>query len=231
MKNLALYVNPVHNGIIVFKFSKNFRYSYQIIINRGYMEMSAILNALVREGKPNLVRKDGFVPGIIYGEGKETSRSVKFDSLELQKQLRMKGHNLKMSVQMGTEIKDTIVKEIQRSPISYEIQHIDLQVIAWDEKVSMSIPVMVTGREDMERLGLIVEVSAHEIEMTGPINKLPESIVIDVSGKEAGYAFNVSDVELDEGITIHNSPEETLVIVSAPKAVKPEDEAEAEVIA
>jgi large subunit ribosomal protein L25 len=189
---------------------------------------TAILQAFDRMDKPNMVRKEGFVPGVVYGADLDSTKVVKFDAIELNRRLSKKGTDLSMPIQIDNQQREVIIKEIQRDPINNNILHIDLQAIRKDEVVKVNIPVEIKGRDVIEQKGMIVEQFTDMVEINGPLNLLPEVISIDISSFDVGDSFRVGDIQLEDQVAILNSPEETILVVSMPRIDQDDEENEAD---
>jgi len=176
-----------------------------------------ILRADKREESARKVRGEGFVPGVIYGTGVEDGMPIKFKETELNRVLKAQGMNPRLTVMLGDEKKNAIIKEIQNHPTKGHVLHVDLQAIAADEVIRAAIPVIFEGREEIESRQLLLEVYLSEVEISGPANIIPGSITIDVTGKEAGDTVTVADIEFDSSITPITPLEEVLAVVTVPK--------------
>ncbi|RKD24862.1 large subunit ribosomal protein L25 [Caminicella sporogenes DSM 14501] len=177
----------------------------------------AILRAFERTEKPKKCRRQGYVPGIIYGEGFENGQKIKIQLSEARELIKENTKNLRLWVQIGKEKKYGVIKEIQKHPMTKEIQHIDIQAISQKDKVRLKLPVIFEGREKMEQKGQILQVLISEVEVIGKIEKIPESININVSNKELGDSVKVKDIQLDDEIKILEDVNEVLAIVTAAK--------------
>lgn len=176
-----------------------------------------ILRADKREESARKVRGQGFVPGVIYGTGVEDGMPIKFKESELNRVLKDRGMNPRLTVMLGGQEKNAIIKEIQNDPIKGNILHVDLQAVAADEVIRATIPVVFEGREEVERRQLLLEVYLFEVEISGPANIIPGSITVNVEGKEAGDTVTVGDIEFDAGITPITPLDEVLAVVTVPK--------------
>jgi len=176
-----------------------------------------ILRADKREESARKVRGQGFVPGVIYGTGVEDGMPIKFKESELNRVLKDRGMNPRLTVMLGGQEKNAIIKEIQNDPIKGNILHVDLQAVAADEVIRATIPVVFEGREEVERRQLLLEVYLFEVEISGPANIIPGSITVNVEGKEAGDTVIVGDIEFDAGITPITPLDEVLAVVTVPK--------------
>ena len=178
---------------------------------------TALLEVLERKESAKKTRKNGFVPAVIYGGEFEHGESVKIEASKLNRVLKDKGTSSRFFVMINQEEKEVLVKEVQNDAITGQIIHVDMQVLTGDEQIKMKVPVMLTGREALERNNLILEIYNSEIEISGPANALPESFSIDVSNKNAGDTITVKDIELTgTDIRILTSEDETLAVISVP---------------
>ena len=143
---------------------------------------------------------------------------VKLETLKLNKVLRGQGATPRFAVLVNQAEKEVLVKEIQRDPITGQILHLDMQVLTGNERIKVKVPVVLAGREKLEKNNLILEIFNSEVEISGPANKLPESFTIDVSKMNAGDVITAGDIELtDRDIRMITAVEETLAVVSVPK--------------
>jgi large subunit ribosomal protein L25 len=183
-----------------------------------------LLRAEERTEAARKVRYEGFVPGVIYGTGVKDGMPIKFDESELNKVLKSQGMNPRMTIMLGDEKKNVLIKEVQKDPIKGNVIHVDLQAIAVDEIIRTTIPVIFSGRENVESKKLLLEVYLFEIEVSGPANIIPDSITIDVSGNEAGDTVTMADIELDSQIDPITPLDEVLAVVTMPMIEEEESE-------
>jgi len=184
----------------------------------GVIMGTALLQVMERKEKANMARRSGFVPGVIYGVGYEHGMPVKFEFKKLNKALRDQGKTPRFVVKIGEEDREVLVKEIQRDPISDQILHVDMQVLTGNERVKIKIPVIMTGRELLESKNLILEVYSSEVEISGLVDSLPDSVSIDVSELKPGDTITAGDIKFEaEDIRMHTPVDEILAVVSVPK--------------
>lgn len=188
-----------------------------------------IIKALERPKKTGKFKEPGFVPGVLYGEGMDASASVKFDAAVIRNLISQHGSNAKVWVDYkGTE-KFGFVKATQSDALSNKLLHIDIQVIAKDQKMKIQIPVRFVGEEALKAKDLELHVSKHEVTVTGDMNKMPESIEIDVSKLELGDQVTYENFKLDESL-VTDDKETAYGVVNHLKLMKVEDtETETEV--
>ena len=157
------------------------------------------------KGASRRLRRQGKVPAIIYGAGREP-RSLMFDHNKVLQQLEDPSfYSSILNIKVGDKSRAAIVKDIQRHPAKRRILHIDLQRIVEDEKIKMQIPIHYLGEEDAVGVKLgggTVSKLMTELEITCLPKDLPEFIEVDISELELDQMLNVSDIKLPEGTEI-----------------------------
>jgi large subunit ribosomal protein L25 len=112
----------------------------------------------------------------------------------------------------------TLIREIQRHPYKKQILHIDFQELVHGEKVSVNVPIVLTGIPDGVRVsgGILSQVMSELTIRVDPVN-IPRRIEADVTAVQIGHSLHVSDLTVPEGVEVLDDPETTVAVVSAPK--------------
>jgi len=184
-----------------------------------------ILKAIKREtfgkGACKHLRKEGFIPGVIYKDGKE-GINTQISNKDLWHALSTDaGENaiITMDISGGEkDIKKTvIVKEIQRDPISDDFLHVDFCEISLKEKLKVKVPVVVKGEAVgvKEDEGVLTQV-AWELEVECLPTEIPEHLDVQVDEMRIGDAIHVKDVEAPMDVLILDDPEMVVVTVNPP---------------
>lgn len=181
-----------------------------------------ILKALERPRKTGKFKEEGFVPGVLYGEGMEASAAVKFEGAVLNNLISKHGSNAKIWVDFNGTEKFGFIKDTQRDALSNRLLHIDIQVIAKNQKMKIQIPVRFIGEETLKGRDLELHVSKHEATVTGDMNKMPETIDFDVSQLELGAQVTYADFKLDESL-VTDDKESAYGVVNHLKLMKTEE--------
>ncbi|KAF0092585.1 MAG: ribosomal protein L25 Ctc-form [Fusobacteria bacterium] len=190
-----------------------------------------IIKALERPKKTGKFKEQGFVPGVLYGEGMEGSASVKFDAAVIRNLISQHGSNAKIWVDYNGTKKFGFVKATQSDMLSNKLLHIDIQVIAKDQKMKIQIPIRFIGEEVLKAKDLELHISKHEVTVIGDMNKMPESIEVDVSELELGGQVTYEDFKLDESL-VTDEKELAYGVINHLKLMKVEEpETETEVVA
>lgn len=159
------------------------------------------------------LRKEGFLPGNIYGRGTE-SIGVIVNKSDLRKKIHTFGRNAIFQLDMsGEKPFNVIIKDIQNSPIEGEL-HVDFQQISLKEEVRTEVLLKVVGKELLEIQKLILSHQLDTLTVKGLPQDIPDSIEIDVSSLEIGSVLTVGDIKMPKGIVCENNPEHIVVSVS-----------------
>lgn len=202
--------------------------------------MSYVLNAQAREkvgkGAARAVRREGLVPGVIYGDKKDPV-SISLDPKELWAQLHT-GQAFFAStgeVALGSEKVMVICRDVQFHPVTDQPLHADFLRLAKGATVTVEIPVSFINEEASEGLkrGGVLNVVRHEIECNVPANAIPEALVVDLAGTAVGDSVHISAVTLPEGVAPTITDRDfTICSIAAPSsgekaAVETEEDEEA----
>ena len=187
--------------------------------------MADKLTAEIREsfgkGAARKIRAAHKIPAVIYGHGTDP-RHVTLPGHETMLLIRKANAILELDIAGQSEL--TLVKDVQRDPVRQIIEHIDLVVVKRGEKVTVDVPVHVEG----EPFGsAIAEQDASTVTVEVEATNIPERVVVDVEGKEAGTHITAGDLELPAGATLVTEPEALIVGIVLPAAPADEETAEA----
>ena len=157
------------------------------------------------KGASRRLRRQGKVPAVIYGAGRDP-RNLMFDHNKVLRQLEDPSfYSSILNIKVGEKSRAAIVKDIQRHPSKKQIIHIDLQRIVEDEQIKMQIPIHYLGEEDAVGVkigGGTVTKLMTELEISCLPKDLPEFLEVDISELELDQMLNVSDISLPEGVEI-----------------------------
>ncbi|MFI6268123.1 50S ribosomal protein L25/general stress protein Ctc [Micromonospora zamorensis] len=189
------------------------------------------------KGGARRTRRAGKVPAVLYGHG-EKPKHISLPSREFAAAIRKGGANQLFAIDItdGTQVL-ALPKAIQRDPIRDTFEHVDLILVRRGEKVTVDVPVQLTG--EAARDTLIVH-DHDTLSVTADATKVPDHLEASIEGLEAGTLVTAGDVELPAGIELAVDSDLTVAsITAAPtaeqlEATLPEvevatDEAEAEV--
>jgi large subunit ribosomal protein L25 len=175
------------------------------------------------------LRREGLVPGVVYGGGDGDSVSFKVDSRVLR-QVLVDGSAL-IDLEVGGKTLPVIVKDQQLHPVRDEVMHIDLLEVRLDEKIQTIVGVQVEGAEEAPGIkeGGVLEHVTHQLNIEALPTAIPDSIVVDVSGMQIAATMHLSEITAPEGVEFLDDPEETIIAtVVVPTEVEEPEEIEEE---
>ncbi len=191
--------------------------------------------ALVRR-----LRREGDVPAVLYGGGKENlsiaiNHDVLFHSLEKEA-----FHSAIIVINTDGNKEQAILRDVVRHPHRTAILHADFQRIDEARVLTMSLPIHFAGEEEcpgVKTAGGILSHLMTEVEISCLPKDLPESIELDVSALDLNDSLHLSDIRLPEGVNIttlmhdeNNEHDHAVVAVLPPKISAVADEAEDEAV-
>ena len=170
--------------------------------------MSAItLEAIER--KPGKFREEGFVAGVVYGDGIEKATSVKFEEKALNKLLKENGKSAKLWVNLNDSKKFGFIKEVQRKHLKYNVSHVDVQLVSSDRELKIVLLVIFKGEDTLKINSLQLLIHKQDITVVGKLALIPEILEVDVSNMQLDDEITTENIGLDKGIKVEG--EETLI--------------------
>ena len=178
------------------------------------------------------LRREGYVPGVVYGGGDGDCTSFKVNALELR-QVLVGGQAL-IDLKVGNKTRPVIVKDQQLHPVRDEVMHIDLLEVRLDEKIQTTVGVHLEGSEEAPGIkeGGVLEHVTHQLNIEALPTDIPDTIHVDVSGLEIAATMHLSELTAPEGVTFLDDPEETIIatVVVPTEVEEPEIEEETELV-
>lgn len=179
------------------------------------------------------LRREGMMPAVFYEAGRG-SVPLKLKKSDIFKILKLEsGERTIVQISYDSELKDAMIKELQRNPVTDEILHADFIQIAMDKAVRVSIPVITVGEAvGVKAEGGFVDLITREVEIECLPKNIPEHIEVDISNLHLRQSLKVGDLTAPEGVKLTTQADTVLVLIEAPS--KEEEvvvEAEEEVIA
>ena len=184
------------------------------------------------KGQLNSIRKNGNVPGIVYG-GKEDNQKVSV-SKKLLKNLIDKENFLSniITLRIDGKSQNVLPREVKYHILSDEPIHVDFLRILPGVKIRIEVPVNFINHEKSPGLkrGGVLNVVRRKVELNCPSEKIPENLTIDLEGVDIGESFKISSIKLDPEVTpTIQGRDFVIATLAAPTVIKePEKPAEAE---
>jgi large subunit ribosomal protein L25 len=175
------------------------------------------------------LRKDGFVPGIVYGQGGE-ARPFQVPSRELGNVLKQGQTLLDLELE-GSATVPVVIKEQQHHPVRGDVTHLDFLEVRLDEEIQAEVTIELEGTENAPgvREGGVLEHVTREITVEALPTAIPEQIIVDVSAMEINDTINLASVSIPSDIKLMaDEPEEITIATLSPPRVEEEPEPELE---
>ncbi|MGP6158035.1 MAG: 50S ribosomal protein L25 [Vulcanimicrobiaceae bacterium] len=180
--------------------------------------LAAELRANVGTTSSNALRREGKIPGVLFGHGAAPT-AIALNARTVSEMLHAGGRNRLLTISLEGKNDTALVRDVQRDPISRRILHVDFQRVSATEEISATLPVVTLGvAKGVAEFGGVLEVVSHTIGVRGPANALPDQIEIDVSELGVHEHISAGDLKLPAGIQLDVEPATVLVSV-APSTV------------
>jgi large subunit ribosomal protein L25 len=178
------------------------------------------------KGAARRIRRADKVPAVLYGHGTDPVH-ITLPGHDTMLALKHGGANALVSIELDGSSQLALTKQVQRDPIKGFLEHVDLLVVRKGEKVTVDVPVHVTGEAAPDTL---VSVENATISLEAEATHIPEAIEVSIEGAEVGARVLAKDLTLPAGSTLQADDDLLIVHVSpAPTAEELEEElAEAE---
>jgi large subunit ribosomal protein L25 len=161
-------------------------------------------------------RREGKVPGALYGHG--GSEAISVDARTLADLLSTGGQSHIVDATIAGKHESVLLREVQRDPITHRPISADFQRVSQTEAINASVGVITVGTSrGVKDDGGVMDVVTHALEIKGPAGKLPEHFEIDVNGLGVGDHITAGDVKLPAGFTLITAPETIVVAVEGPR--------------
>ena len=180
----------------------------------SYYKLSIEHRVETKSRGSKLVRKNGFVPGVLYYGGEEN------ENISIEKSV------LSRAIQSGQRIFEitrdgdsqyTMIKEMQYHPVTDEIMHIDLMRVRRSQKMIISVPIHISGDSIGVREGGILSQALSQVEISCYPTDVPENIAVNVADLQVNQSMSVGEIKLDnDDIEIISDPSLNVVSINPP---------------
>lgn len=174
------------------------------------------------KGAARQARRAGKIPAVIYGHGAEPIHVL---LPAQQTTLAVRTANALLTIEVDGEEHMALVKDVQRHALKMTVDHLDLLTVRRGEKVNVDVNIHVEGEV---AAGAVFNLEHPQVSVEAEAVNLPENVVINVEGREAGENVLASDIQLPAGTTLLIDPETVIATVSIPVEVDLGEAAEGE---
>ncbi len=158
------------------------------------------------------LRRDNLIPAIAYGHGEE-NQAVSLSARDIELAIRHGEHLVKCELD-GKE-QNFLIKDVQYDFMGQTIIHVDLARVNLDERVDVTIPIILRGVPvGVESEGGVLRQQLAELDVQCVVTNIPEELRVPVLEMHVGDLLRVADLELPEGVTTIEDPEAVIASVS-----------------
>ncbi|EOD69502.1 50S ribosomal protein L25/general stress protein Ctc [Amycolatopsis vancoresmycina] len=175
------------------------------------------------KGAARRTRRAGKIPAVLYGHGADP-RHFALPAIEFARVVRENGSNAVITLDLEGASELALTKTIVVHPLKNYIEHVDLLVVKRGEKVTVDVPVVVSGTPGP---GGLVNQDVDTLQVEVEALHIPEQVEVSIEGAEVGTQILAGQIELPQGATLVTDPESLVVSVNEPQREETGDEAEA----
>ena len=171
-------------------------------------------------GKLKQMRREGWLPSVVYGRGVETE-SLKIDAKTFSDLMaHSSSDNILINLDVeGEGVRSVFLKTIQHDPLSGLALHADFLAVNDKTEITANIPVHLNGDAEGVKAGGILEQYAHTIEIVCFPKDLPEMLEHNVAELNVGDSLHIGDIALPSGVTPTHPPETVVAHIGTPAAL------------
>ena len=170
---------------------------------REIPDLQAVVRTGTGKGAARQARREGNVPGIVYGGGKDPI-AISMNYHYLLKRLKdgrflQTLFNLKIEGQPDTQV---ICRDVQRDVVKDLPRHVDFVRIHGTSRIKLFIPVSFVNEDKSPGLktkGGMLTIVRHEIELDVLASEIPDEIVVDLTGRQIGDVIHINDITVPAG--------------------------------
>ena len=177
------------------------------------------------KGVARSLRRQALIPAVFYGPEVDPVPLI-LQSRDLEKLITTgAGENILIDLNIedgkSTQSHRAMIKEIQVDPVKQNILHVDLYAISMDKKISVEVPITLTGTAlGVSEEGGILQQVSRTLEISCLPDRIPEAFELEVTALAIGDSLHVSDLEIPEGVDVLVEDELTIASVVPPTKVE-----------
>lgn len=182
-------------------------------------ELKAELRERVGKGSSRELRRNGRIPAVIYGD-KQAPLSISLPVKEVTLKIHAGGFMTTVAtIDVDGQKISVLPKDYQLDPVRDFTMHVDFLRVSGNSQVTVEIPVHFINEEKSPgiKVGGVLNVVRHEVEVHCPADAIPEFITADLSGLKIGDGIHISHVKLPAGVTpVITDRDFTIATIAAP---------------
>ena len=170
--------------------------------------------------KVKQLRRQGKLPGIVYGKVLDKPVPIVMDYREAAKVLRGATASELLDLELEGQVLPVLVREKQKDYIKGTLLHVDFQAVSMTETIWAEVPIELEGEAPaVKNYGAVLVQNLDVLEVEALPDDLPERIVLDLGRlEEIGDMITVADLVLPPSVKVMVDPDEAIVVATAPRS-------------
>ncbi|KAB0669425.1 50S ribosomal protein L25 [Oryzomonas sagensis] len=191
--------------------------------------MNIELRSKTGKGVSRQLRNADMVPGVVYGKGMDpVAVSIKYR--DLQDALAGEGGQNNLITLVGGGSLDqsmAIIADMQRDALRGTYRHVDLHRINMNEKLRVTVPVILKGTAAGVKEGGLLDLAHHELHVECLPGNIPDNIEIDITNLQLNHSIHIGEIPLPDGVKLLENPKTPVVSVLGRTKEEAEEDAAA----
>ena len=170
------------------------------------MSDASTINAAARDrvgkGAARATRRQGLVPGVIYGD-KKSATPIAFEPRLLWAEMNRAGFRTRLyDVQVGSATERCLFRDVQTDPVTDRPVHVDLMRVSATSRIHVRVPIHFANQEKSPGIkrGGVLNVVNHDVEVVCLASAIPEYLTVDVATLDIGHSVHLNEVKLPDGV-------------------------------
>jgi large subunit ribosomal protein L25 len=183
---------------------------------------------LHKELKAKALRREGYVPAVIYGPGFET-QSLAFSARDVSRAIHEAGISSIVEIKVEGEAQplSALFREMQRDPVDGQLLHVDLYHVTAGQMLRNAVPVVAEGFAPVTELGATIAQILQTVDVECLPMDMPHFLVADISILDSPHSLLVAgDLQIPENVVLLTDPDTEIFQVNMPRMVEEEEEEE-----
>lgn len=182
--------------------------------------LSGSLRQAGRKGPARQLRREGFVPGVVYGQGDNVMFSA--PAKELLKILKAKGgshHIIRTKFTGDKRERAAMIKKLDVHPITDELTHLDLMEIDINKPLRLKVELEFVGTaRGVKEKGGVLKVYLKKVDVECMPSDIPDAITVSITDMDLGEVLHVKDIKTDAKVKILNDADAAVISIVVPSA-------------
>ncbi len=163
------------------------------------------------KGDAGRLRRQGKIPGIIYGHVQP--KPIAVDAYEFNTKFQRISESTIIKLSLDKQVHEVLIRDFQEDATSGRVTHIDFYEVEKGKMLRTNVGVLLKGAAVGVREGGVLETFVHELEVECLPANLPERIEVDVSELALGHSIHVRQMPVPEGVRVLNSPDQVVCTI------------------